>query len=83
MRLYVYLDFVRDVGFAEQPELFEFDHIYFGSSVASPVAILYGALGTECFKEFHVTLVEASKKVLTNKPLFILYEQQCTHSCLS
>nr|XP_010920353.1 UDP-glucose:glycoprotein glucosyltransferase [Elaeis guineensis] len=51
-----------DVGSAEKPELFDFDHIYFGSSIATPVAILYGALGTECFKEFHVTLVEASKK---------------------
>ncbi|KAG1353977.1 UDP-glucose:glycoprotein glucosyltransferase [Cocos nucifera] len=51
-----------DVGSDEQPELFDFDHIYFGSSIATPVAILYGALGTECFKEFHVSLVEASKK---------------------
>lgn len=47
---------------AEHPELFEFDHTYPGMSVAVPVAILYGAFGTECFKEFHVVLVDASKQ---------------------
>ena len=47
----------------QQPELFDFDHIHFGSSAGSPVAILYGALGTDCFKKFHVTLVEAAKEV--------------------
>ncbi|XP_043704312.1 UDP-glucose:glycoprotein glucosyltransferase [Telopea speciosissima] len=46
----------------EQPELYDFDHIHFDSSTASPVAILYGALGTACFKEFHVVLAEASRK---------------------
>ncbi|KAM0977342.1 hypothetical protein ACFX13_020469 [Malus domestica] len=47
----------------QQPELFEFDHIHFDSSVGSPVAVLYGALGTDCFREFHLTLVEAAKEV--------------------
>ncbi|KAL6178989.1 hypothetical protein ACLB2K_050505 [Fragaria x ananassa] len=46
----------------QQPELFEFDHIHFDSTVGSPVAVLYGALGTGCFREFHVTLVEAAKE---------------------
>ncbi|KAK3011338.1 hypothetical protein RJ639_011725, partial [Escallonia herrerae] len=46
----------------QQPELFEFDHIHIDSSIGSPVAILYGALGTNCFKEFHLTLVEAAKE---------------------
>ncbi|KAK2966664.1 hypothetical protein RJ640_002362 [Escallonia rubra] len=46
----------------QQPELFEFDHIHVDSSIGSPVAILYGALGTDCFKEFHLTLVEAAKE---------------------
>ncbi|KAK1548954.1 hypothetical protein Q3G72_001893 [Acer saccharum] len=45
-----------------QPELFDFDHIHFDSNIASPVAILYGALGTDCFKEFHVNLVQAAKE---------------------
>ncbi|XP_024024438.1 UDP-glucose:glycoprotein glucosyltransferase isoform X2 [Morus notabilis] len=46
----------------QQPELFEFDHIHVHSSAGSPVAILYGALGTDCFREFHFTLVEAAKE---------------------
>ncbi|KAL5787384.1 hypothetical protein ACOSP7_004333 [Xanthoceras sorbifolium] len=46
----------------QQPELFDFDHIHFDSNIASPVAILYGALGTDCFKEFHVNLVQAAKE---------------------
>uniref|UniRef100_A0A7N0UES8 UDP-glucose:glycoprotein glucosyltransferase n=1 Tax=Kalanchoe fedtschenkoi TaxID=63787 RepID=A0A7N0UES8_KALFE len=46
----------------QQPEVFEFDHIYYDSNVSSPVAVLYGALGTDCFLNFHVTLAEASKK---------------------
>ncbi|MBA0815114.1 hypothetical protein Gohar_020885 [Gossypium harknessii] len=48
--------------FFQQPELYDFDHIHFDSNIASPVAILYGALGTECFREFHVTLVQAAKE---------------------
>lgn len=47
----------------ELPELFAFDHIYYKSSAGSPVVILYGALGTDCFRDFHFVLVEASKKV--------------------
>jgi hypothetical protein len=45
--------------------VFDFDHVHFDSSIGfgSPVAILYGALGTDCFKEFHVALVEAAKQV--------------------
>lgn len=50
-------------GDSFQPELFEFDHIHFDSSLGSPVAILYGAIGTDCFKDFHFTLVEAAKEV--------------------
>lgn len=45
-----------------QPELYDFDHIHFDSNIASPVAILYGALGTDCFREFHITLVRAAKE---------------------
>lgn len=50
-----------DVSF-EQPQLFDFDHIHFESKVGTPVAILYGALGTDCFQDFHASLKEASKK---------------------
>ncbi|GMJ03532.1 UDP-GLUCOSE:GLYCOPROTEIN GLUCOSYLTRANSFERASE, PRIORITY IN SWEET LIFE 2 [Hibiscus trionum] len=46
----------------QQPELYDFDHVHFDSNLMSPVAILYGALGTECFREFHLTLVEAAKE---------------------
>lgn len=49
-------------GSFQPPELFDFDHIHFGSSVSSPVTILYGALGTDCFREFHVILAEAAKE---------------------
>lgn len=49
----------------KQPELFDFDHIHFDSSADSPVAILYGALGTDCFRKFHVSLVEAAKEVVS------------------
>ncbi|KAL9256883.1 UDP-glucose:glycoprotein glucosyltransferase-like protein [Drosera capensis] len=42
------------------PELFDFDHVYYGSKFSSPVAILYGALGTDCFREFHTILVKAA-----------------------
>ncbi|XP_019425825.1 PREDICTED: UDP-glucose:glycoprotein glucosyltransferase-like [Lupinus angustifolius] len=43
-------------------EVFDFDHVHFDSSVGSPIAILYGALGTSCFEEFHSALVAASKQ---------------------
>ncbi|KZV49802.1 UDP-glucose:glycoprotein glucosyltransferase [Dorcoceras hygrometricum] len=46
----------------QQPEIFDFDHIHPVSTIGSPTAILYGALGTDCFKEFHLTLVEAARK---------------------
>lgn len=46
----------------QSPEVFDFDHVHFDSSTGSPVAILYGALGTECFKEFHIALVGAAKQ---------------------
>ncbi|KVH88595.1 UDP-glucose:Glycoprotein Glucosyltransferase [Cynara cardunculus var. scolymus] len=52
----------KDGDIFQQPELFEFDHVYFASSIGSPIAILYGALGTDCFKEFHLSLVEAAKE---------------------
>ncbi|KAF6171102.1 hypothetical protein GIB67_020581 [Kingdonia uniflora] len=47
---------------SQMPEIFDFDHVHYGSSAASPVVVLYGALGTNCFKEFHVFLAEASRK---------------------
>ncbi|KAL0920817.1 hypothetical protein M5K25_009987 [Dendrobium thyrsiflorum] len=46
----------------EQPELFDFDHVYLGSRISNKITILYGALGMKCFQEFHVVLAEASKK---------------------
>lgn len=46
----------------QQPELFEFDHIHPDSSIGSHVAILYGALGMECFKDFHFALVDAARQ---------------------
>ncbi|KAL6883793.1 hypothetical protein ACP4OV_011207 [Aristida adscensionis] len=46
----------------EQPELFDFDHVYPRSNITAPVAIFYGAVGTKCFKELHVHLAEASKQ---------------------
>lgn len=47
----------------QYPEIFEFDHVHPDSNAGSPTAILYGALGTVCFKEFHTALSEAAKKV--------------------
>jgi len=55
---------VRVGGSIQGPQLFDFDHVHFYSSVGSPVAILYGALGTVCFKEFHTALVGAAEEVL-------------------
>ncbi|CAI9103836.1 OLC1v1002407C1 [Oldenlandia corymbosa var. corymbosa] len=46
----------------QQPELFDFDHVHPDSSIGNPVAILYGALGTECFREFHSSLVAAARQ---------------------
>ncbi|XP_066322950.1 UDP-glucose:glycoprotein glucosyltransferase-like [Miscanthus floridulus] len=46
----------------EQPELFDFDHIYPRTNITAPVAMFYGAVGTKCFKEMHVQLAEASKQ---------------------
>ena len=46
----------------QQPELFEFDHVHPDSSIGSPIAILYGALGTDCFKEFHNVLVGTARQ---------------------
>ncbi|KAH9602156.1 hypothetical protein KSS87_023287 [Heliosperma pusillum] len=45
-----------------QPQLFEFDHVYTLSNTSKPVAILYGALGTTCFTDFHLALVQAAKQ---------------------
>jgi len=53
----------RAVDSTEQPELFDFDHVYPRANIAAPVAIFYGAVGTKCFKELHVQLAEASKQV--------------------
>ncbi|CAN1305586.1 UDP-glucose:glycoprotein glucosyltransferase [Linum perenne] len=47
----------------QQPELFDFDHIHFDSHAGSPVAVLYGAIGTDCFMELHATLVTAAKEL--------------------
>lgn len=55
-------DPLKDGDIFQQPELFDFDHVYHDSSNESPIAILYGALGTDCFKEFHKTLVNAAKE---------------------
>ncbi|RAL49511.1 hypothetical protein DM860_012944 [Cuscuta australis] len=46
----------------QQPELYEFDHVHPDSSIGSPTTILYGALGTECFKKFHHILVNAARE---------------------
>ncbi|KAL1553421.1 UDP-glucose:glycoprotein glucosyltransferase isoform X2 [Salvia divinorum] len=46
---------------SQYPEIFEFDHVHPGSTAGSPTAILYGAFGTVCFKEFHTALSEAAK----------------------
>ncbi|XP_028800912.1 UDP-glucose:glycoprotein glucosyltransferase isoform X2 [Neltuma alba] len=46
----------------QQPEIFDFDHVHLDSSIGSPVAVLYGAPGTNCFKEFHFALVKAAKE---------------------
>lgn len=45
------------------PELFDFDHVHFDSKAGSPVAVLYGAVGTDCFKKFHLSLAKAAKEV--------------------
>ncbi|KAF0915839.1 hypothetical protein E2562_039167 [Oryza meyeriana var. granulata] len=50
------------VDSTQQPELFDFDHIYPQSNITAPIAIFYGAFGTKCFKELHVHLAEASKQ---------------------
>ncbi|KAL3350110.1 hypothetical protein AABB24_022896 [Solanum stoloniferum] len=44
------------------PEIFEFDHVHPDSNVGNPVAILYGALGTHCFEQFHHTLASAARE---------------------
>lgn len=45
------------------PELFDFDHVHFDSRAGSPVAVLYGAVGTDCFRKFHLSLAKAAKEV--------------------
>ena len=60
---YFHLLFASSGDSFQQPELYDFDHIHFDSNIMSPVTILYGALGTNCFREFHVTLVQAAKEV--------------------
>ncbi|KAK9134686.1 hypothetical protein Syun_014016 [Stephania yunnanensis] len=52
---------VRDRNGTELPELFDFDHVHPDSLFISSVAVLYGALGTDCFKKFHSILSDASK----------------------
>lgn len=48
---------------AQGPELFDFDHVHFDSKAGTPVAVLYGAVGTGCFREFHLSLAQAAKEV--------------------
>ncbi|KAL0357165.1 UNVERIFIED_CONTAM: UDP-glucose:glycoprotein glucosyltransferase [Sesamum calycinum] len=62
--LQVWLQNSNDIkdGAFQQPEIFEFDHVHPDSTAGSPAAILYGALGTECFKEFHIALSDAARK---------------------
>ncbi|KAJ4874821.1 UDP-glucose:glycoprotein glucosyltransferase [Raphanus sativus] len=49
-------------GAAQGPELFDFDHVHFDSKAGTPVAVLYGAVGTGCFREFHLSLAQAAKE---------------------
>ncbi|XP_010523682.1 PREDICTED: UDP-glucose:glycoprotein glucosyltransferase isoform X2 [Tarenaya hassleriana] len=44
------------------PELFDFDHVHLDSRARTPVGILYGAVGTSCFRKFHVLLSQAATK---------------------
>lgn len=48
---------------AQGPGLFDFDHVHFDSKAGTPVAVLYGAVGTGCFREFHLSLAQAAKEV--------------------
>jgi UDP-glucose:glycoprotein glucosyltransferase len=67
LRFDFFLLLVISVGDSFQsPPVFDFDHVHFDSATGGPVAILYGALGTHCFKEFHVALLEAAKEVNYN-----------------
>ncbi|KAG0448863.1 hypothetical protein HPP92_027626 [Vanilla planifolia] len=68
----------------EKLELFDFDHIYLGSSTSNRVAILYGAIGTKCFQEFHVILAEASLKgkiKYVARPVLPLWCQSAASFC--
>jgi hypothetical protein len=57
-----------DVDKKQQPEIFEFDHIYpSGSEDADFSAVLYGSYGVPCFARFHSLLVAASKQVVPNR----------------
>ncbi len=57
-----------DVDKKQQPEIFEFDHIYpSGSEDADFSAVLYGSYGVPCFARFHSLLVAASKQVVSNR----------------
>ncbi|KAL0801520.1 hypothetical protein Bca101_056696 [Brassica carinata] len=47
---------------AQGPELFDFDHVHFDSKAGTPVAVLYGAVGTGCFRKFHLSLAQAAKE---------------------
>lgn len=53
----------RGTDSTEQPEIFDFDHVYPRANITAPIAIFYGAVGTKCFKELHDHLAEASKQV--------------------
>lgn len=47
----------------DEVEVYDFDHVYPGSEGGLFVAILYGALGTSCFRTSHSLLSESSKMV--------------------
>lgn len=69
---YTFCAYRKDNAF-QYPEIFDFDHVHPDSTAGSPTAILYGALGTECFKEFHTALSEAAKNVNAQKQNFSLF----------
>ncbi|BFI40446.1 UDP-glucose:glycoprotein glucosyltransferase [Marchantia polymorpha subsp. ruderalis] len=58
-----WLQFTQDRSHAEEDEVevYDFDHVYPGSEGGLFVAILYGALGTSCFRTSHSLLSESSK----------------------
>ncbi|CAM6098919.1 unnamed protein product [Calypogeia fissa] len=52
----------RSHGERDDSEIYEFDHVYPESEAGDFVAILYGSLGTPCFRSFHALLREGAKQ---------------------